>query len=122
MEPSDGFRGQNLSLGHNFSPGGECLGNVCQLFEKFISRDHWKCCDTAQQMCSLQPASSVHVDDYLTSEQNEHDPARIRLRAASLGGQLCAAIPISSAEIKTIVFQGRMEGAFKNACGSGERG
>lgn len=101
---------------------GNALETFANCLKSLFPRDHWKCCDTAQQICSLQPASSVHVDDYLTSEQNEHDPARIRLRAASLGAHFCAAIPISSAEIKTIVFQRRMEGAFKNACGSGERG
>ncbi|CAN7595419.1 helix-turn-helix transcriptional regulator [Pararhizobium sp. LjRoot255] len=114
VELSDGFSGQIFLFGDNFSPRGECLENVRPLFDDFISGDYWKFCDSAQQMCSLQPASFVHVDDFMTAEQIERDPARIRLRAAGIGAHLCTAIPIPSGEVITFVFQRRLnDGAFK---------
>ena len=56
-------------------------------------------------MCSLQPASFVNVDDFLTSEQIEQDPARIQLRKAGIGAHLCSAIALPTGEVVTWVFQ-----------------
>jgi DNA-binding CsgD family transcriptional regulator len=114
VEVTKCFSGQIFLFGDDFSPRGECLENVRPLFDDFISGDYWKFCDSVQQMCSLKPASFVHVDDFMTAEQIERDPARIRLRAAGIGAHLCSAIPIPSGEIVTFVFQQRLkDGAFK---------
>jgi DNA-binding CsgD family transcriptional regulator len=111
---SDCFSGQIFLFSDNFSPRGKCLENVRPLFDDFISGDYWKFCDSAQEMCSLQPASFVHVDDFMTAEQIECDPARIRLRAAGIGAHLCTAIPMSSGEVVTFVFQRSVkDGVFK---------
>jgi DNA-binding CsgD family transcriptional regulator len=115
VQLSDCFSGQIFLFGDDFSPRGECLENVRPLFHDFISGDYWKFCESAQQMCRLQPASFVAVDDFLTAEQIERDPARIRLRAAGIGAHLCTAIPIPSGEIVTFVFQRRLkDGVFQH--------
>ncbi len=86
-------------------PRGATLANLLPMFEEFIKGDFWKFCDSVQKICSLQPASFVQVDDFLTPEEIERDPARVMLRTAGIGVNLCTAIPMPTGELATFVFQ-----------------
>lgn len=86
-------------------PRGTTLENLRPLFDAFIKGDMWKFCDSVQKMCALQPASFVQVDEYLTAEEIERDPARIMLREFGIGAHLCSAIPMPTGELATFVFQ-----------------
>lgn len=88
------------------SPGhGNSLETVRSLFDEFIAGDSWKFSDAIQRMCSLQPASFVQVEDFLTADELEHDPVRIQLRAAGIGAHICSAVAMPSGELVTFVFQ-----------------
>lgn len=87
------------------APNGTTLPNMRPLFDEFIKGDAWSFCDSLRRMCELQPASFVHVDDFLTPEEIERDPARIMLREIGIGAHLCAAISLPTGEIAVFVFQ-----------------
>jgi DNA-binding CsgD family transcriptional regulator len=86
-------------------PRGTTLDNLRPLFDEFIKGDFWKFCDSVQKMCSLQPASFVRVDDFMSPDEIERDPARIMLRQFGIGAHLCTAIPMPTGELATFVFQ-----------------
>jgi DNA-binding CsgD family transcriptional regulator len=86
-------------------PRGTTLENLRSLFDQFVKGDSWKFCDSVQKMCSLQPASFVRVDDFLSPEEIERDPARVMLREFGIGAHLCTAIPMPTGELATFVFQ-----------------
>jgi DNA-binding CsgD family transcriptional regulator len=68
----------------------------------------------ATRMSTVQPASFVDVDSFMTPEEIRHDPVRIRLRAHGLAAHACSAIPMPSGEIAMFVFQrGLDDGAYK---------
>ena len=79
--------------------------NLKPLFDEFVSGDAWKISDSVQKMYAAQPASFVVVDDFMTAEQIEQDPARIKLRAFGIGQHLCASVPLPSGDLATFVFQ-----------------
>jgi DNA-binding CsgD family transcriptional regulator len=87
------------------SPRGTTLENLRPLFDEFIKGDMWKFSDGVQKMCAVQPASFVRVDDFMTPEEIERDPARIMLREFGIGAHLCSAIPMPTGELATFVFQ-----------------
>jgi DNA-binding CsgD family transcriptional regulator len=76
-----------------------------ELFDEFVKGDFWKACDSVQRMCDVQPGSFVNVDDYLSPEEIEQDPIRIKLRAAGIGSNLCTSIALPSGELVMFVFQ-----------------
>lgn len=80
-----------------------------QYFEEFVAGDSWKTSAVILGMYHMQPASFVHVEAFMTPEQIERDPVRIRLRATGIGAHLCAAIPVPSGELITMVFQRRLQ-------------
>ena len=86
-------------------PRGTTLENLRPLFDEFIKGDMWKFCDGAQKMCAVQPASFVRVDDFMSAEEIERDPARIMLREFGIGEHLCSAISMPTGELATFVFQ-----------------
>lgn len=86
-------------------PRGTTLENLRPLFDEFIQGDMWKFCDSAQKMCSLQPASFVCVDEFMSPEEIERDPARIMLRKFGIGAHLCSAISMPTGELAAFVFQ-----------------
>jgi len=86
-------------------PRGTTLENLRPLFDRFIGSDMWKFCDGVQKMCSLQPASFVNVDDFMSPEEIERDPARVMLREFGIGAHLCSAIAMPTGEMATFVFQ-----------------
>jgi hypothetical protein len=68
----------------------------------------------ATRMSTVQPASFVDVDSFMTPQEIRDDPVRIRLRAHGLGAHACSAIPMPSGEIAMFVFQrGLEDGAYK---------
>ncbi|TPI15693.1 hypothetical protein FJW06_04955 [Mesorhizobium sp. B4-1-3] len=69
-------------------PRGTTLDNLRPLFDEFIKGDFWKFCDSVQKMCDLQPASFVRVDDFLSPDEIERDPARIMLREFGMGASV----------------------------------
>jgi hypothetical protein len=86
------------------------------LFDGFVASDAWKFSDAIQRMCSMQPASFVHVEDFLTAEKVERDPMRTQLRAAGIGSHLCSAVAMPSGELVTFVFQRWMkDGTYDQA-------
>jgi len=104
---------QVFFFSENAPPRGTTLENLRPLFDAFIKGDMWKFCDSAQKMCSLQPASFVRVDDFMSAEEIERDPARVMLRDFGIGAHLCSAIPMPTGELATFVFQKWMkEGSY----------
>ncbi|MBW8909952.1 MAG: helix-turn-helix transcriptional regulator [Mesorhizobium sp.] len=102
---SNSASAQVFFFSDNGPPGGTTLDNLRPLFDEFIKGDFWKFCDSVQKMCSLQPASFVRVDDFLSPDEIERDPARIMLREFGIGAHLCTAIPMPTGELATFVFQ-----------------
>lgn len=96
---------QVFFMGEHVPPRGTTLPNMRALFDEFIKGDTWTFCESMSRMSDLQPASFVHVDEYLTPEQIERDPARIMLRRAGIGAHLCTAIPLLTGELAIFVFQ-----------------
>ncbi|PDQ22479.1 LuxR family transcriptional regulator [Mesorhizobium sanjuanii] len=84
---------------------GNSVEDLRSLFDEFVAGDAWKFSDVVQRMCSLQPASFVQVEDFLTAEEIERDQVRIHLRAAGIGAHLCSAVAMPSGELVTFVFQ-----------------
>lgn len=87
------------------SPRGATLENLRPLFDRFIEGDMWKFCDSVQKMCAVRPASFVRVDDFMSAEEIQRDPARIMLREFGIGEHLCSAIPMPTGELAAFVFQ-----------------
>ncbi|TIL34076.1 MAG: helix-turn-helix transcriptional regulator [Mesorhizobium sp.] len=86
------------------------------VFDEFVASDTWKFSDAVQRMCSMQPASFVQVEDFLTAEEVERDPVRIQLRAAGIGAHACSAVAMPSGELVTFVFQRWMkDGTYDRA-------
>ncbi|WP_287238273.1 hypothetical protein [Mesorhizobium sp.] len=71
------------------------------VFDEFVASDGWKFSDAVQRMCSMQPASFVQVEDFLTAEEVERDPVRIQLRAAGIGAHVCSAVAMPSGELSS---------------------
>ncbi|CAH2406311.1 hypothetical protein [Mesorhizobium ventifaucium] len=80
--------------------------SIRSLFDEFVASDAWKLSDAVQRMCSMQPASFVQVEDFLTAEEVENDPVRIQLRAAGIGAHVCSAVAMLSGELVTFAFNG----------------
>lgn len=94
-------------------PRGMTLDNLRPLFDKFINGDMWKFSEGTQKMCAMQPASFVTVDDFLSAEELEHDPARVMLREVGIGAMACSAVAMPTGELATFVFQKWLkDGAF----------
>jgi DNA-binding CsgD family transcriptional regulator len=86
-------------------PRGVSLANMRPLFEAFIQGDAWTFCDSMRRMNDLQPASFVHVDDFLSADEIERDPGRIMLRQAGIGAHLCTVVAMPTGELAMFVLQ-----------------
>src|SRR6201994_1208034 len=107
---------QIFIFSENGPPRGTTLENLRPLFDSFINSDIWKFCDSAQRMSAVQPASFVHVDDFMTEEEIARDPARIMLREFGIGEHLCTAVAMPTGELATYVFQKWMkDGNYEQA-------
>jgi DNA-binding CsgD family transcriptional regulator len=96
---------QIFIFSENEPPRGTTLENLRPLFDSFINGETWKFCDSVQKMCAVQPASFVHVDDFMTPEEIARDPARVMLRQFGIGAHLCTAVAMPTGELATYVFQ-----------------
>jgi DNA-binding CsgD family transcriptional regulator len=96
---------QIFLFSENGPPRGMTLDNLRPLFDLFIKGDTWTFCDSVQKMCAVQPASFVHVDDFMTEEEIARDPARVMLREFGIGAHLCTAVAMPTGELATYVFQ-----------------
>jgi DNA-binding CsgD family transcriptional regulator len=83
----------------------EALKDVRPLFDKFLASDSWNIFPGVMRMHELQPARFVQVEDFMTSEEIANDPQRIAARAVGIGVNLCAAVPLPTGELVTVVFQ-----------------
>jgi DNA-binding CsgD family transcriptional regulator len=86
-------------------PRGTTLDNLRPLFEEFIKGGSWTSSASVQKMYNLRPASFVRVEDFLSAEEIERDPARIMLRKFGIGAHLCTTIPMPTGELAMFVFQ-----------------
>ena len=89
----------------NSPPRGITLNNLRPLFDDFVKGDFSTFCASVQKMQSVQPATFVRVDDFLTPEEIERDPARVMLRRFGIGAHLCTAIPMPTGELAMFTFQ-----------------
>jgi DNA-binding CsgD family transcriptional regulator len=92
-------------FGDNAPPTGRTSPGAQPLFDDFIRGDVWRTCESVQRMCAIQPASFVNVDDYLSQDEIERDPIRIRLREAGIGSNICTSIALPTGELLMFVFQ-----------------
>lgn len=83
---------------------GRTVPALMPLLDEFISSDMGRSCIGAVRMLDMQPACFVAVDDYLSGDEIERDPIRIRLRELGLEAGLCTAIPLPSGEIVTFIY------------------
>jgi DNA-binding CsgD family transcriptional regulator len=81
------------------------LKDVRPLFDRFLASDSWKVFPGVMRMHELQPARFVQVEDFMTQEEIANDPQRIAARAVGIGVNLCAAVPLPTGELVTVVFQ-----------------
>ncbi|TIT36259.1 MAG: helix-turn-helix transcriptional regulator [Mesorhizobium sp.] len=83
------------------------------LLNEFLLGDTLQFSAAVSRMCAVQPASFVDVESFLTAEEIENDPIRVRLRALGIGAHTCTAIPMPSGELAIFVFQRRLgEGRY----------
>ncbi|MGX7875342.1 helix-turn-helix transcriptional regulator [Mesorhizobium sp. ORM6] len=84
-----------------------------ELLGEFLLSDTLQFSTAVSRMCSVQPASFVDVESFLTAEEIENDPIRVRPRALGIGAHTCTAIPMPSGELAIFVFQRRLgEGPY----------
>jgi DNA-binding CsgD family transcriptional regulator len=87
-------------------PGrGLTLENLSDLLPEFLSVDTLRFSTSVVRMSEAKPNSFVDVDGYLTPEEIENDPIRIRLRQRGMGAHVCTAIPMPSGELVIYVLQ-----------------
>jgi DNA-binding CsgD family transcriptional regulator/GAF domain-containing protein len=102
---SDAASSQFMVFSENAPPRGASQANLKGVFDTFIAGDTWKASDSVQKIYVARPANFVVVDDAMTPEEIEHDPARIMLRAKGIGQCLCTAVPLPGGELATFTVQ-----------------
>jgi DNA-binding CsgD family transcriptional regulator len=84
---------------------GVTLGNLDDLLGEFLATDSLRFSTSVMRMYGLKPHSFVEVDAYLSAEEIENDPIRIKLRDLGIGNHICTAIPMPSGELVMYVLQ-----------------
>ncbi|WP_245319028.1 helix-turn-helix transcriptional regulator [Mesorhizobium temperatum] len=79
--------------------------HVQTLLDEFMEGDTWKFSKSVQRMCSAHLASFVRVDDFMTGEEIERDPARKGATAFGIGSHVCTSIAMPGGERVLFVFQ-----------------
>ena len=79
--------------------------HVQPLLDEFLAGDTWRFSESVQRMCSTQPASFVHVDDFMTSEEIKRDSVRKSASEFGIGSHVCTSIAMPSGELVLFVFQ-----------------
>jgi len=84
---------------------GRTSGPLEEFLEEFLASDTLAFSTAVSRMCAVQPASFVDVDSFLTADEIDQDPARIRLRSLGIGAHTCTAIAMPTGELSIFVFQ-----------------
>ena len=92
-------------IGYPSSIAPDSVGDIERMFTGFLAADSWKLSPGILRMYDMRPASFVHVEGFMTPDEIERDQPRVDLKAIGIGAHLCAAIPVPSGELITIVFQ-----------------
>ncbi|HEX3756439.1 MAG TPA: LuxR C-terminal-related transcriptional regulator [Rhizomicrobium sp.] len=113
---SDSVGGALFLFADGKPPRGRAVERLHDMLAKFLASDTMPFSTGVSRMCSVQPASFVDVDSYMTPEEIENDPVRIEFRAHGIGAHLCTAIPMPSGELAIFVFQRQLhEGGYSQA-------
>ncbi|WP_245454901.1 helix-turn-helix transcriptional regulator [Mesorhizobium sp. M9A.F.Ca.ET.002.03.1.2] len=75
------------------------------LLDEFMAGDNWTLSESVQRMCSMQPASFVRIDDFMTGEEIERDPIYACAKTFGVGLPVCTSISMPSGELALFVFQ-----------------
>jgi DNA-binding CsgD family transcriptional regulator len=95
---------------------GRAIESQRELLAEFLGSDTYQFSTGVTRMCSVQPASFVDVDKFMTAAEIKNDPMRIRLRSIGIGAHLCTAIPMPTGELAIFVLQrGLDQGAYDKA-------
>lgn len=100
---SDSAGGAIFSFREGLPPRGRCVEHLRPLLHEFTTGDMWKSCHSANRMIEARPAEFVEVDHFLTEDEIQQDPIRVRLRAFGLESGLCAVIPIPGGDVVTFI-------------------
>jgi hypothetical protein len=87
---------------------GRAVESQRELLAEFLVSDTYQFSTGVRRMCSVQPASFLDVDGFLTPEEIQNDPMRIYFRSIGIGAHLCTAIPMPSGELAIYVLQKRL--------------
>lgn len=113
---SDSVGGAIFSFSQGAPLRGRTVEQLKPLLSDFIADDMWKLCDSVSRMNDIRPASFVTIDDFLSAEEIEHDPIRVRLRAMGIGCGLCSVIPLPSGDTVSFVYPRALaRGSYKQA-------
>jgi DNA-binding CsgD family transcriptional regulator len=95
---------------------GRAIESQRELLAEFLASDTYQFSTAVTRMCDVQPASFVDVDKFMTPEEIQNDPMRIRLRSIGIGAHLCTAVPMPTGELAIFVLQrGLDQGAYRKA-------
>jgi len=95
---------------------GKTVPLLQELLSEFLLGDTLQFSTAVSRMCAVQPASFVDVESFLTAEEIENDPVRVRLRGLGIGAHTCTAIQMPSGELAIFVFQRKLgEGRYNAA-------
>lgn len=109
--------GSALFVFDNAGPGrGITLDNLADLLPEFLAVDTLRFSTSVVRMSETKPNSFVEVDSYMTAEEIEKDPIRIRLRERGIGVNACTAVPMPSGELVLYALQKCIkDGSYTNA-------
>lgn len=103
--------GSTIFIFDSAGPGrGVTLDNLADLLVEFLSVNTLRFSTSVVRMSETKPNSFVEVDDYLTADEIQTDPNRIRLRERGMGIHICTAIPMPSGELVLYVLQRPLNG------------
>lgn len=96
--------GAMFAYGRGIPLRGKVVPALMPLLDEYIGGDMRDACISANRMLDIQPNGFVMVDDFLSGEEIERDPVRVRLRTLGLESGLCTTIPMPSGEIVTFIY------------------
>ena len=95
---------------------GRAIESQRELLAEFLASDTYQFSTAVTRMCDVQPASFVDVDKFMTPEEIQNDPMRMRLRSIGIGAHVCTAVPMPTGELAIFVLQrGLDQGAYGKA-------
>ncbi|WP_292859506.1 hypothetical protein [Mesorhizobium sp.] len=88
------------------------------LLSEFLLGDTLQFSTAVSRMCAVQPASFVDVESFLTAEEIENDPVRVRLRALGIGAHTCPPSRCRAANWRSLCSSERLAKAATTAAAS----